>query len=131
MGSVRVHSAKRNALSFLLLLVAFPPFAGSADWGPLLNDKALTDFSEDDLHDYLQAVNDLLDTPLPAAPVEWSNPRTGAGARLEVIGQPRIEGFGDCRRVRTNVYSRKYKAETRTWTACRATDGEWRLTKGK
>jgi hypothetical protein len=75
-------------------------------------------------------VNTLLDAPLPAAPVEWSNPRTGAGARLEVIGSPQIAGFGECRRVRTSVYSRKYKPQTRTWTACRDTDGEWRLTKG-
>jgi hypothetical protein len=128
---MRVQSAKRNALPFLLALVIFAPAAWPGDWGALLNDKALTDFNEEDLRDYLKVVNDLLDAPFPAAPVEWSNPQTGAGARLEVIGQPHVEGFGECRRVRTNVYSRKYKAETRTWTACRGTNGEWGLTQGK
>jgi len=129
MGSIRVQSAKRNLLPCLLALALCAPAAWPSDWGSLLNDKALTDFNEDDLRDYLKAVNALLDAPLPAAPVEWSNPRTGAGARLEVIGQPQVEGFDECRRVRTNVYSNKHKAQTRTWTACRAGDGEWSLTK--
>jgi surface antigen len=114
----------------LLALAVVAPVAWPSDWGPLLKGKAITDFNEADLSDYLKTVTALLDAPLPAAPVEWSNPQTGAGARLEVIGQPHVEGFSECRRVRTNVYSRKYKAETRTWTACRATDGEWSLTKG-
>jgi surface antigen len=130
MGSVRVQPVKRNILPFLLALAVFTHAAWPSDWGPLLNDKALTDFNEDDLRDYLKVVNALLEAPSPSAPVEWSNPRTGAGARLEVIGQPHVEGFDECRRVRTNVYTRKYKPQTRMWTACRDGGGEWRLTKG-
>jgi surface antigen len=114
----------------LLALLILAPVAWPSDWGPLLSGKAITDFNEEDLHDYLEAVTAMLDAPHPAAPLEWSNPRTGAGARAEVIGRPQIEGFDECRRVRTVVHTRKYKAETRTWTACRDADGEWRLTKG-
>jgi surface antigen len=110
--------------------IAAAPLAGAAGWGALLNDRALTDFNDDDLRDYLTVVNRLLEAPLPATPVEWSNPRTGAGARLEVIGQPQIEGFKECRRVRTEVYTRKQKAQARTWTACRDDDGGWRLVRG-
>ena len=106
------------------------PAAWAAGWGALLNDKAITDFNDDDVRAYLDTVYALLDAPTPAAPVDWSNPRTGAGARIEVIGQPKIEGFSECRQVRTNVYSRKHKAETRVWTACRDEDGGWRLVRG-
>ena len=120
----------RNRLLTLIALLIFAPAASTSDWTPLLKDKALTDFNEQDLQDYLKVVNELLDAPQPAAPVEWSNPKTGVGARLEVIGQPSVEGFEECRRVRTNVYSAKHKATTRTWTACRASDGAWSLTKG-
>jgi surface antigen len=126
-----VQSANRNALlSLIALLILAPAAAWSSDWTPLLKDQALVDFNEEDLRDYLKVVNELLDAPQPAAPVEWSNPKTGVGARLEVIGQPRVEGFAECRRMRTNVYSSKHKATTRTWTACRASDGAWSLTKG-
>jgi hypothetical protein len=117
--------------AILLALLLLAPTAWSSDWTAVLGDKAITQFSEDDLRDYLAAVNALLDAPLPVEPIEWSNPRTGSGARIELIGSPRIEGFDECRRVRTSVYSRKYKPETRTWTACRDDGGEWRLTKGK
>lgn len=105
--------------------------AWPADWSALLSDTALTDFNDQDVRDYLDVVNSFLDAPAPVDPVEWSNPRTGAGARLELLGQPRMEGFPECRRVRTNVYSRKHKAQPRTWTACRDGDGGWRLVSAK
>lgn len=114
----------------LLVLVLFASCAWSSDWAALLEDKAIADFNDDDVREYLATVYALLDAPMPATPVQWSNPRTGAGAGLEVIGEPQIEGFDECRRVRTNVYSRKHKAESRTWTACRDADGGWRLVKG-
>ena len=125
-----MRPANRNALLSLIALLLLAPAAASSDWTSLLKDKALVDFNEQDLQDYLKVVNELLDAPQPAAPVEWSNPKTGVGAHLEVIGQPRLEGFDECRRVRTNVYSAKHKATTRTWTACRASDGAWSLAKG-
>ena len=114
----------------LMISSVVAPAASASDWTALLKDKALTDFSEQDLQDYLKVVYALLDAPQPAAPVEWSNPKTGVGARLEVLGQPDVDGFDECRRVRTNVYSPKHKAETRTWTACRDQDGGWSLVKG-
>ncbi|HXS90175.1 MAG TPA: hypothetical protein VN705_12530 [Steroidobacteraceae bacterium] len=125
-----MRPANRNALLSLIALLLLAPAAWSSDWTSLLKDKALVDFNEQDLQDYLKVVNTLLDAPQPAAPVEWSNPKTGVGARLEVIDQPRVEGFDECRRVRTNVYSPKHRATTRTWTACRASDGAWSLAKG-
>jgi surface antigen len=125
-----VQLANRNALLSLLALLLFAPASWSSDWTSLVKDQALADFNEQDLHDYLEALYALLDAPQPAAPVEWSNPKTGVGARLEVIGQPRVAGFDECRRVRTNVYSPKHKATTRSWTACRAGDGKWSLAKG-
>jgi len=114
----------------LLLLVLLAPAAWSSGWAALLDNQAISDFNDQDIREYLDTVYALLDAPLPTAPVRWSNPRTGAGAGLEVIGEPRIAGFAECRRVRTNVYSRKHKAQPRTWTACRDTDGGWRLVKG-
>jgi hypothetical protein len=120
----------KSAARTLFVLVLLAPAAWSSDWASLLKDKAITDFNDDDVREYLATVHALLDAPLPAAPMQWSNPRTGAGADLEVIGQPQIEGFAECRRVRTNVYSRKYKAQPRIWTACRDGDGGWRLVKG-
>lgn len=125
-----MHLVNRNRLLTLIALLIFAPAASTSDWTPLLKDQALTDFSEQDLQDYLKVVNELLDAPQPAAPVEWSNPKTGVGARLEVIGQPQVAGFSECRRVRTNVYSPRHKATTRTWTACRDSDGAWSLAKG-
>ena len=119
--------ANRKTLLALLVCV---PVAWSSDWTSLVKDQALADFSEQDVQDYLKIVTTLLDAPQPAAPVEWSSPKTGVGARLEVIGQPQVTGFSECRRVRTNVYSAKHKATTRTWTACRDGDGEWSLAKG-
>ena len=119
--------ANRKTLLALLVCV---PVAWSSDWTSLVKDQALADFSEQDVQDYLKIVTTLLDAPQPAAPVEWSSPKTGVGARLEVIGQPQVAGFSECRRVRTNVYSAKHKATTRTWTACRDGDGEWSLAKG-
>jgi surface antigen len=115
-----VQLANRNRLLTLLALLALAPAVWCSDWTSLTKDW----------QDYLKTVTALLDAPQPAAPVEWSNPKTGVGARLEVIGQPRVAGFDECRRVRTSVYSSKHKATTRTWTACRASDGEWSLTKG-
>jgi surface antigen len=125
-----VRPANLNALLTLLALLIPASAAWPSDWTSLLKDKALTDFNEQDLQDYLKVVNTLLDAPQPAAPVEWSNPKTGVGARLEVIGQPQVAGFTECRRMRTNVYSAKHKAQTRTWTACRDSDGAWSLAKG-
>ena len=125
-----MRPAHRNALLCLLAALFFAPASWSSDWTSLLKDKALTDFNEQDLDAYLKTVYALLDAPQPAAPVEWSNKKTGVGARLEVLSQPQVAGFSECRRVRTNVYSPKHKAEARTWTACRGSDGEWRLAKG-
>ena len=122
--------ANRKTLLALLALLVCVPVAWSSDWTSLVKDQALADFSEQDVQDYLKIVTTLLDAPQPAAPVEWSSPKTGVGARLEVIGQPQVAGFSECRRVRTNVYSAKHKATTRTWTACRDGDGEWSLAKG-
>jgi surface antigen len=120
----------RKTLLALLALLVCVPAAWSSDWTALVKDQALADFSEQDVQDYLKIVTTLLDAPQPAAPVEWSSPKSGVGARLEVIGQPQVAGFAECRRVRTNVYSTKHKATTRTWTACRDGDGEWSLAKG-
>jgi surface antigen len=125
-----VQLANRKTLLALLALLVCVPVAWSSDWTSLVKDQALADFSEQDVQDYLKIVTTLLDAPQPAAPVEWSSPKTGVGARLEVIGQPQVAGFSECRRVRTNVYSAKHKATTRTWTACRDGDGEWSLAKG-
>jgi surface antigen len=125
-----VQLANRNTLLTLLALLGLAPAAWSSDWTALVKDQALADFSEQDVQDYLKTVTTLLNAPQPVAPVEWSSPKTGVGARLEVIGEPQVAGFSECRRVRTNVYSAKHKATTRTWTACRASDGEWSLAKG-
>jgi surface antigen len=114
-----------------LALSAAALTAEAAGWNALMKDSALSDFSDEDKHEYLDVLQSFLDTPTPVAPVDWRNDRTGSGAHLELLGQPKIEGFDECRRVRTNVYSKKRKAPTRIWTACRGADGTWGLVSAK
>lgn len=99
----------------------------AAGWGALMRNSPMADFSDEDVRQHMAAVHSLLEAPIPAEPIDWRNDGTGAGAHLELLGQPKIEGFTECRRVRTNVYSKKRKAITRVWTACRDSDGGWRL----
>ena len=115
-----------------LALSAAASTAAAAGWGALMKDSPIADFSDEDVRQYLEAVHSLLEAPMPVAPLDWRNDRTGAGAHLELLGQPKVEGFAECRRVRTNVYSRKRKANPRVWTACRdVDDGGWRLVSAK
>jgi len=59
---------RKTPLTLLALLVLVPA-AWSSDWTSLVKDKALADFSEQDVQDYLQTVHTLLNAPQPAAPV--------------------------------------------------------------
>jgi surface antigen len=125
-----VQLANRNRLLTLLALLALAPAVWCSDWTSLTKDQALADFNEQDWQDYLKTVTALLDAPQPAADrsLPGALPRLSSGWTIRPV--PRVAGFDECRRVRTSVYSSKHKATTRTWTACRASDGEWSLTKG-
>ena len=92
-----------------------------------MKNTPMEDFTEEDLAQYTDVLNAALNASMPVEPREWHNDRTGAGARIEVLGETKVESFDDCRRVRTDLYSKKHKSLVRTWTACKAADGQWGL----
>ena len=51
-----MHFIHRQSLLTLLALLVFVPAAWSSDWTSLVKDKALADFSEQDVQDYLKTV---------------------------------------------------------------------------
>jgi hypothetical protein len=121
----------------LVSVAAFALLLGStvdsfaAGWGALLQNTPMEDFSDEDLSQYFKVLNATLNAPMPVAPAKWRNERTGSGATIEILGEPKLENFDDCRRVRTDLYSKKRKNLVRVWTACRGADGNWFLASAK
>jgi surface antigen len=122
-------AARRRAVLTVLAAVAglASPWA-VASWGLAMRDSPARDFDDEDLRQFLAAIRQVLEAPLPPQPLEWSNPATGAGGTLLVIGQPRRQGFVECRRVRATLYSRRRQGQPQVWTACRQeSGGNWNL----
>jgi hypothetical protein len=115
------------AAAICIVLSAAVDVSQAQGWGALMKNTPMEDFTEEDLAQYTDVLNGALDAPLPVEPREWRNDRTGSGARIEVLGATKVENFDDCRRVRTDLYSKKHKRLVRTWTACKTADGEWGL----
>ncbi|HEX2495151.1 MAG TPA: RT0821/Lpp0805 family surface protein [Steroidobacter sp.] len=115
----------------LALALAAAPSASAIDWAALFKDAAISDFDDEDVRQYLDALRSMLDAPLPAPPLDWRNERTGAGAHIETLGQVQVENFDECRRMRTTVYSKRNKGQPFVWTACRDEGGRWRLVSAK
>lgn len=92
-----------------------------------MKNTPMEDFTQEDLDQYFDVLYRALNEPMPAEPIEWHNDRTGSGARIEVLGEPKVPDFDECRRVRTDLYSKKRKNLVRVWTACKAPDGSWGL----
>lgn len=100
----------------------------AASWGLAMRDSPARDFDDEDTRQFLAAVRQVLDAPSPPQPLEWRNQATGAGGSLLVIGQPKRQGFVECRRVRSTVYSRRRQGQPQVWTACREdSGGSWKL----
>lgn len=103
-------------------LTALP--AQAAGWGALFRDGPIKDLNDEDMGLMLKAVQQALDGE-GQQPVEWSNPNSGAGGRLTVLGRPKIDGYEECRRVRSVVHSSRRKGMPAVVTACRPAQGRW------
>ena len=110
-----------------LALCAAAPIAWSAGWGTLLLNGPAEDFHDEDARLFMEALRKTLESPVSKDPLEWSNPDSGAGGSMAVVGQPQRKGFDECRRVRMTVYSRKRKGTPSSWTACKEPAGRWVL----
>jgi surface antigen len=123
------HGLGRGAAALMVVLAAglASPWA-AANWGLAMRDSPARDFDDEDTRQFLAAVRQVLDAPPPPQPLEWRNPTSGAGGSLLVIGQPKRQGFVECRRVRSTVYSRRRQGQPQVWTACREdSGGSWKL----
>jgi surface antigen len=108
-----------------MTLAAVPGQA--AGWGAVLGRGPTRDFNDEDLRMLLDAMRQTVEAPGEPEPVAWRNESTGAGGTLQVIGQPKIKGFTDCRRVRVALYSRRQTGTPARWTTCRDPSGRWVL----
>lgn len=75
----------------------------------------------------LDAIRQSVEAPGGAQPVAWRNERTGAGGSLQVIGQPSVKGYAECRRLRVALYSKKQTGSPARWTTCKDASGRWVL----
>lgn len=110
----------------LLLALGAPAFAGQG-WVTALRGSVVQDFNDEELRQMLGAIRRQLDAPLPAAPLDWNSPDSGAGVHIEVSGSPRIAGFENCRSLRLAAHSKKRKGETVAFTACQVPGGNWKV----
>ena len=100
----------------------------AANWGLAMRDSPARDFDDEDSRQFLAAARQVLEAPPPPQPLEWRNPASGAGGTLLVIGQPKRQGFVECRRVRATLFSRRRQGQPQVWTACREeSGGSWKL----
>jgi len=119
----------RGAAALMVAAVAglASPWA-AANWGLAMRDSPARDFDDEDSRQFLAAVRQVLEAPPPPQPLEWRNQASGAGGTLLVIGQPKRQGFVECRRVRATLHSRRRQGQPQVWTACRQeSGGSWKL----
>jgi surface antigen len=126
------NAAANRALCALLALalcaaapLSWPARGGS--WAGILGDGPAQDLSDEDLRLFTEAVQKTLDAPGEPQPVEWSNPATGAGGSLLVLGEATYKDFEQCRRMRATTHSKKRRGYPSVWTVCKDTDGRWRM----
>ena len=110
-----------------LFIVAVSPWALAAGWGAVLRDSPAEDFDDEDSRLFLAAIKQVLEATPPPQPLDWRNDASGAGGTLLVVGHPKRPDFGECRRVRATLYSKKRKGNPTAWTACKDTSGNWKL----
>ncbi|MDZ7589323.1 MAG: hypothetical protein U5L05_01250 [Rubrivivax sp.] len=129
MSSAAARGRAVLAASAVLAVVAglASPWA-AASWGLAMRDSPARDFDDEDSRQFLAAARQVLEAPLPPQPLAWRNEASGAGGTLLVIGQPKRQGFVECRRVRATLYSKSRQGQPQLWTACRQeSGGSWRL----
>ena len=121
----------RGLLLATLMLAGMP--VAAAGWIKLLANTAAEKFQEDDLRMFLEAARDTLNADGPPKTVQWSNDKNNTGGSFLVIGNSVRNGL-PCKRLRFSTYAPGYpnppKGST-TWTACRTTDGRWKLAEAK
>lgn len=124
MNSIRLTLA---CVASLLALIA--PLAHAAGWGAILRDGPLEKFNDEDIRLHMETALKVLNSPLSTSPVEWRNDATGAGASFKVLGEPKVKGYAECRRVSATTYAKARKASRSAWTACKDTGGRWLVVK--
>lgn len=112
-----------------LLAVATTPLAHAAGWGAILRDTPMEEFNDEDIRLHLETALKALNSPTATTPVDWRNDATGAGASFKVLGEPKVKGFAECRRVRSTTHSKTRKSSSSAWTACKDTGGRWLVVK--
>jgi hypothetical protein len=118
--------ARHLAVGLLLSAACLAiPQAHAAGWGAALRDAPLRDFTDEDISQHLAAIRKALDSDDPKVVVEWRNDATGAGSKISVIGQPKLKGYGACKRLSTLSFSKKRKGYATPFTVCKNTDGRW------
>ena len=116
-----------RALLALTILAVAPVAWAVSGWGAVLRDGPIEDFHDEDLRLFLDAIRKTLEAPGAPQPMAWRNAASGAGGSLTVLGEPKLEGFNECRRVQSTVYSRRRTGLPTAWTACREAGGRWQL----
>jgi len=117
-----------HAVALAVTIAALPLPALAAGWGAILGKGPVQDFNDEDIRLYLDSIRKALDATGGGQPVEWRNEASGAGGTLVVTGQAKVQGFAECRRVQSTVYSKKQKGVPSAWTACKdRTSGRWVL----
>jgi surface antigen len=114
-----------TAGALLTAACVISPLAQAAGWGAALRDAPLRDFTDEDITQHLAAIRKALDSADPKAVVEWRNDATGAGSKISVIGQPKRQGYGACKRVSTLSFSKKRKGYATPFTVCKNAEGRW------
>ena len=118
--------ARHLAVGLLLSAACLAiPQAHAAGWGAALRDAPLRDFTDEDISQHLAAIRKALDSDDPKVVVEWRNDATGAGSKISVIGQPKLKGYGACKRLSTLSFSKKRKGYATPFTVCKNADGRW------
>jgi surface antigen len=112
-----------------LLTLAGPAAHASGGWGAVLRDTPMEQFNDEDIRLHIETALKVLNAPPSAAPAQWRNEATGAGASLEVVGEPKVQGYAECRRVRSTSYARTVTASHSSWTACKDAGGRWLVVK--
>jgi surface antigen len=116
-----------RALLALTIFAVAPAAWATSGWGAVLRDGPIEDFNDEDLRLYLEAIRKALETPGAPQPVTWQNAASGAGGSLTVLGEPKVQGFAECRRVQATLQSRRRTGLPTVWTACREAGGRWQL----
>lgn len=120
----------KRALSMTLALclaaAALP--AAAAGWIGLLRNTPAEYYDDEDLHMFLDAARKSLNADtLPPEEVAWRNPATESGGRFLELSRSTTADGRQCKRVRMWMEAKRRSEKTAVMSACKDTQGRWRL----